>query len=80
MICLALKSSQSFFVNRIQGKEKTFFSEKELFKEKWEWRIEQTTNRRLFSCFRYSDLKRPHSTLMNWKSARKLWGQQLNKI
>ena len=32
-------ASQSFFVYRIQSKEKNF-TEKDLFKEKGEWRIE----------------------------------------
>ena len=35
MICLMVKPNQSFFVYCIQSKEK------ELFKEKREWRIEQ---------------------------------------
>ena len=38
MICLTPKPSQSFFVYHIQRKEKKF-TEKELFMEKWEWRI-----------------------------------------
>ena len=40
MICLTSKPSWSFFVYFIQSKEE-FFSEKELFKEKGEWTIEQ---------------------------------------
>ena len=40
MICLMLKPRQSFFVNHIQSKE-NLFTEKVLFKEKGEWRIEQ---------------------------------------
>ena len=40
MICLTPKPSQSFFVYRIQSKD-FFFTEKELFKEKGEWTIEQ---------------------------------------
>ena len=51
IICLTSKPSQSFFVYRIQSKEK-IFTEKELFNEKGEWRIEQKTERRLFDRFR----------------------------
>ena len=32
-----------------------FFTEKNLFNEKWEWRIEQKMKRRLFKCSRYGD-------------------------
>ena len=39
MVCLTPKPRQSFFVYRIQSYEKLFFTEKELFKEKGEWRI-----------------------------------------
>ena len=55
MIYLTPKPNQSFFVNRIQRKEKSH--KKELFKEKWEWRIEQKkqTKRRLFNCFCYGN-------------------------
>ena len=47
MVCLTLKPNQSFFVYCIQSKEKKF-TEKEVFKEKEEWRIEQKMKRRLF--------------------------------
>ena len=47
MICLTLKPSQSFFVYRIQSKEKNF-TEKEIFKEKWEWRIELKKEKKAF--------------------------------
>ena len=40
MICLTPRPRQSFFVYRIQSKEKNF-TEKDLFKESVEWRIEQ---------------------------------------
>ena len=40
MICLMPKPSQSFFVYHIRNKEK-IFTEKELFKEKGELKIEQ---------------------------------------
>ena len=49
MICLTPKPSQSPFVYRIQSKEKVFI-EKELFKERWEWRTEQKTKRRHINC------------------------------
>ena len=39
MICLTLKPSQTFFVYRIQSKEKNLT--KELFKKKGKWRIEE---------------------------------------
>ena len=39
IICLQQKPSQSFLIYRIQSKN--IFTEKELFKEKWEWRTEQ---------------------------------------
>ena len=42
MICLTPKPSQSFFFYCVQSKERfffLFFTEKELFKEKWEWMI-----------------------------------------
>ena len=42
------------FAYYIQSKEK-FFKEKELFKEKEDWRIEQKTQRRLFNCSHYGD-------------------------
>ena len=41
MFYLTPKPSQSFFVCRIQSKEKYFTEKKRLFKEKREWRIEQ---------------------------------------
>ena len=41
MFCLTRNASQSFFVDRIQYKEKNIFTEKVLFKEKEEWKIEQ---------------------------------------
>ena len=47
MLCLTPKPNQSFFVYRIQSKE-FFFSEKELFKEKWEGRIEQKAKKKAF--------------------------------
>ena len=40
MICLMPKPSQSFFVYRIQSKEK-IVTEKDIFKEKGKWRIEK---------------------------------------
>ena len=39
---------QSFFVYRIQSKE-NIFTEKEHFKKKWKWRIEQKTKRSLLT-------------------------------
>ena len=48
MICLILKPSQSFFVSWIQNKEKFIFTEKELFKEKAEQRIEQKNEKAAF--------------------------------
>ena len=54
MICLTPEPSQSFFVYRKQSKEKKF-TEKELFKEKKEWRIEQKINRSRFNCSHYND-------------------------
>ena len=53
MICLTLKPSQSFFVYCIESKEKKF-TENELFKEKWVWRIEKKT-KNLFLTARFSD-------------------------
>ena len=53
MICLTPKPNQSFFVCCIQSKEK------EIFKEKGEWRIEQKTKRRLFKCSRYGHQEGP---------------------
>ena len=41
------KLRQSFFVYPIQSKEK-FFAEKELFKEKGKWRIEQKNEKKVF--------------------------------
>ena len=49
MIFLTSKPGQNFFVDRIQSLGK------QLFKEKWEWRIEQKTERRRFNCSRYGD-------------------------
>ena len=40
MICLTPKLNQNFFVYRIQSKGKPF-TEKELFKEKGEWKTQQ---------------------------------------
>ena len=54
MIWLTPKSSQHILVNRIESK-KNLFTEKELFKKKREWRIEQKTKRRLVNCSRYDD-------------------------
>ena len=58
MICLMPRSSQSFLVYHIQNKE-FFFTEKEHFKEKGEWRIEQKKKkkpkRRLFIFSLYGD-------------------------
>ena len=36
-------------------KQRKFFTEKEFFKEKREWKIEQKIKRRLFNCSRYGD-------------------------
>ena len=46
--------NESFSVYRIQ-KKKHFLTEKELFKEKGESRIEPKTKRRLFNYFHYDD-------------------------
>ena len=54
MTCFMPKPSQSFFVNHIQNKEK-IYTEKELYKEKWEWRIKEKAKRKLFNCSRYGD-------------------------
>ena len=44
-------------------KQRKNFTEKELFKEKEEWRIEkkQKTKRSLLNCHRYSDYEGPHN-------------------
>ena len=53
MICLTPKPSQSFFVTRMQKKKKKKkIIEKELFKKKGKWRIEQKTKRRFLNCSR----------------------------
>ena len=38
-----------------------FFTEKELFKEMGEWRVEQKTKRRLFNCSCYGELEEPYN-------------------
>ena len=54
MICLTPKPRKSFFVYHIQSKEKLFFffffffTEKELFKEKGGWKIQQKNEKRAF--------------------------------
>ncbi len=45
----------NFLCLEYRKQKKKLFSEKELFKEKWEWRIEQNTKRRLFNCSRLGD-------------------------
>ena len=47
MTCLTLKPSQSFFVYRIQCKEKKI-TEKELFREKGKWGIENKNKKKAF--------------------------------
>ena len=54
MNCLMPKPSQSFFKH-------FFFTEKQLFKEKGEWRIEENTKRRLFNCSHFGDYKGLHN-------------------
>ena len=60
MICFTPKSSQSFFVYRIQSKE-TLFTEKDLFKEKVEWRTEQKTKKKLLTALVTAIQKDPHN-------------------
>ena len=38
------------FLCLLNTKQRKIFTEKELFKEKWEWQTEQRTKRRLFNC------------------------------
>ena len=47
MICLTLKPSHSFFVYCIQSKE-NFLTERELFKKKGKWMIEQKNEKEAF--------------------------------
>ena len=81
MIHWTPKPSQSFGPYSKQRKK---FTEKELFKEKRKWRIEQKMKSRFFNSSQWQLTKTPRrqfeSTLKNWKSMRKLWEQQLNKI
>ena len=48
LICLTPKPSQSFFVYCKQSKENFFFTEKELFKKKGEWKIETKNEKKSF--------------------------------
>ena len=43
------------YTKHTKKKKKKKNTEKELFKEKWAWRIEQKTKRWLFNCCRYGD-------------------------
>ena len=47
MICITPKTSQNFLVHP-NTKQKHFFTEKELFKEKGAWRIEKKTEKKAF--------------------------------
>ena len=49
------------FLYQSYTKQRKIFSEKELFKEKGEWRSEQKMKRRLFNCSRYGNLEGPHN-------------------
>ena len=60
IIFLTPESNQKFFVYAIQGNE-IKMAKKELFKEKWEWRIEQKPKISIFNCFRYSNLEGTHN-------------------
>ena len=57
-----LKASQSFFVSRIQSKEKKF-TEKELFKEKREWRIEQKQKESFLTALATAIKKEPTASI-----------------
>ena len=48
MICLTPKQSQSFFCLPYTKQRKDFITEKQLFKEKWEWRIEPKNEKKAF--------------------------------
>ena len=56
---LNVESKQKFLCYCIQSKEKKIFTEKERFKEKREWRIEQKTKIRLLSILATLIIKDP---------------------
>ena len=55
MIFLTPKPSQVSLTTVYKVKNNILFTEKEVFKEKGEWKIEQKTKRRLFNNFQYDD-------------------------
>ena len=60
MICLMPKPSQSFFVYRIQSKEKDFTG-KEFLQEKGNWRIEQKQKEGFLTALITAIKKDPHN-------------------
>ena len=55
-----LLNAESFFVYRIQSKEKKSYGN-ELLKEKEYWRIEQKFKRRLLNCSHYGNEEKSHN-------------------
>ena len=79
MICLMPKLIQSFFVYYMQSKEK------EIFKVKKEWRIEQKNEKKAFGLFSQWQLRKTSQRQLSkhaneLKFHKKLWVQQLNNI
>ena len=85
MIRFAPKTNQNSFADHIESEEFIFlFIGKKLLRNR-EWRIEQKKWKESFLTALATAIKKDSimsikNTLMNWKSTRQLWRQQLNKI